>query len=232
MVEAGAIYREGRQRLAGLAAGLDEVEAARPVPACPGWAVRDVFAHLAGVCTDSLAGRLDGVTTAAWAEGHVVTRRDRPLADLLAEWEASATPLEDVAADVFPPRLATLWVLDLTAHEHDVRGALRRPGGRDAAGVALAVDFLVTQGLHTTLLARDLGPLEVRSPERTWVVGAQPPATPAAAVSASAFELFRALTGRRSPAQVARLDWTVDPGPFLPAFQFGTFTTRTGDLAE
>lgn len=231
-MEAGAIYREGRKRLAGLAAGLDEVDAALPVPACPGWSVRDVIAHLAGVCTDSLAGRLDGVTTAAWAEGHVAARRDRPLSDLLAEWEASATALEDAAADVFPARLATLWVLDLTAHEQDVRGALRQPGGREAAGVGIAVDFLVTQGLHHTLLARDLGPLEVRSAARAWVVGARQPATPAAAVSASAFELFRALTGRRSPAQVARLDWKGDPEPFIGAFQFGTFTTRAGDLVE
>ena len=227
------MYREGRQRLAQLAATLSDDDAARPVPACPGWIVRDVFAHLAGVCSDSLAGRLEGVTTAAWAEGHVNARRDRRLGDLLAEWEASAPPVEAAVDELMPPRLATLWVLDLTAHEHDVRGALDRPGARDSPAIALAAAFLVEQGLQRTLEARHLGPLEVRSPERTWIVGAEAEApAPVAAVAASQFELFRALTGRRSAAQVAAWAWTTDPEPFLPAFQFGTFTTRTTDLAE
>ena len=64
--------------------------------------------------------------------------------------------------------------------------------------------------------------------------GEEPPpaGTPAGLVDAQAYELFRALTGRRSPAQIRALRWTVDPEPYLPAFQFGPFTTRGADLDE
>lgn len=53
-----------------------------------------------------------------------------------------------------------------------------------------------------------------------------------ASVDVSSFELFRGLTGRRSAAQIRRFRWSADPGPYLAAFQFGTFTTRNGDLEE
>jgi uncharacterized protein (TIGR03083 family) len=46
------------------------------------------------------------------------------------------------------------------------------------------------------------------------------------------FELFRALTGRRSAAQIRLLDWSIDPAPYLPAFQFGPFTLSAADVAE
>jgi len=79
----------------------------------------------------------------------------------------------------------------------------------------------------------ELGSLVVRTDTTTWSIGdsASPSisdATPT--LACSSFELFRALTGRRSPSQMARLDWSV--APFLPAFCFGTFTTRATDLVE
>ena len=55
---------------------------------------------------------------------------------------------------------------------------------------------------------------------------------PAVALVASPFELFRALTGRRSVAQILQLDWPVDPAPYLPAFQFGPFTLPGSDIVE
>jgi hypothetical protein len=33
------LYRETRERLTALVAGLDETQLAAPVPACPGWSV-------------------------------------------------------------------------------------------------------------------------------------------------------------------------------------------------
>jgi hypothetical protein len=54
------MYRETRQRLTALVAGLDEVELGAPVPACPGWSVADVIGHLAAIPEDALAGRLTG----------------------------------------------------------------------------------------------------------------------------------------------------------------------------
>ena len=34
-----------------------------PVPACPGWRVHEVIAHLAGLCEDWVSNRLDGYAT-------------------------------------------------------------------------------------------------------------------------------------------------------------------------
>lgn len=188
--------------------------------------------HLAGACTDTLAGNPDGVTTAAWADTQVAERADRPVSDLLAEWEEAGGRLEG-AVDHLPGHLPLVWVLDLLTHEQDVRGALGRPGGRDVPAMDMALAFLVEKGLLVMVRERQLGALAVRTPTQTWSIGGEGGPDPAGpAVASSAFELFRSLTGRRSRAQIAGLEWTVDPEPYLPCFQFGTFTTRATDLFE
>ncbi|MGH9263944.1 MAG: maleylpyruvate isomerase family mycothiol-dependent enzyme [Acidimicrobiales bacterium] len=232
MAEIGALYRAGRLRISELVGPLGAAGADRPVPACPGWAVRDVVAHLAGACADALAGRLDGVTTAAWADAQVDQRRERTIAELLEEWSTVAPPLEASADERLPSPLQTIWVLDVTAHEHDVRGALDRPGARDTEALLLVLDFLVREFMHRKMAGAGVGPVEIRTPVRSWVVGPDGEAGAVATLDVSPFELFRALTGRRSTAQIARLDWSADPSPYLPAFEFGTFTTRTTDLVE
>ena len=87
------------------------------------------------------------------------------------------------------------------------------------------------EGLHRCLAGAGLRPLEVRTGAETWVVG-EPDGAPPEAVDLSQFELFRALTGRRSRAQIARYGWTCGPAPSLAAFEFGTVSTRTTDLVE
>ena len=83
VADTGALYRAGRTRITELVGRLGPDDARRSVDAWPGWTVQDVVAHLAGACADALAGRLDGVTTAAWADAQVAARRERTLADLL-----------------------------------------------------------------------------------------------------------------------------------------------------
>jgi hypothetical protein len=43
---------------------------------------------------------------------------------------------------------------------------------------------------------------------------------------------MRSVAGRRSAAQIRRLEWSVDPEPYLPIFGFGPFETRSSDLIE
>jgi uncharacterized protein (TIGR03083 family) len=256
----GGLYNEGRERLSEIVRQLAPTELATTVPACPEWTVQDVIAHLTGGCADVLAGNIAAVTTAEWADEHVRSRKDHTITQVLEEWSAVAPRLEAIAG-TFPSPLPTLWILDLATHEQDVRGALERPGARETRGLVMAVDFLVREGLHRQLVGRGLGTVSVRTPIGSWTVGGQAPSIPTwtpatvvgadvsdrssqlassgvdggepqAAVELPLFEAFRALTGRRSPAQIARYDWISDPEPFLPAFQFGTFTTRTTDLEE
>jgi uncharacterized protein (TIGR03083 family) len=231
---------------------LDDNDAITAVPACPRWTVRDVIAHLAGTCADILSGNIEGVTTQAWADAQVGERRHRPMAPLLEEWSRVAPPLE-AAAERFPAPLPTLWVLDLTAHEHDVRGALGLPGARDTRALHMAVDFLVRKGLHPGLQGRGLGPLRVETADMSWIVGGEHDAAcvddghgdaasfrlsisaaqpPLGTLRVGIYDLFRALTGRRSTHQISTFGWTTDPAPFVPAFQFGTFTMRAADLVE
>jgi uncharacterized protein (TIGR03083 family) len=228
----GSTYAEGRVRILELVADLPPEAGEAPVPTCPGWSVHDVVAHLAGSCADVLAGRTDGITTAAWADAQVAARRGRPMSTLVEEWTGAASRLE-AAADRYPPALGVVWILDLTAHEHDIRTALGRPGARDARGVDVGLTLLVGEAFHAALSARSLGPVAMRTPDRSWTVGANAAdAPPKAVVEASAFELFRCLTGRRSRAQIAALAWSVDPEPYLDAFQFATFTTSGVDIEE
>lgn len=57
------LYEDSRARLLALVTALDERGLDAPVPACPGWRVRDVVAHLTAVAEDVLEGRLTGPPT-------------------------------------------------------------------------------------------------------------------------------------------------------------------------
>ena len=224
----GSIYAEGRARLTSLAAPAGPEMCAAPVPACPAWAVRDVIAHVTGVCADVLAGNVDGVATEPWTARQVAERRDRSVPEILEEWAVVAPQVEAIAPQ-FPRRTDEQWVLDLTTHEQDVRGALAAPGGRDSAGVAVGLDFAVTMGLSESIRARGLPALRVVAGDRQWIAG---DGDPAASLAGSPFDLFRAMTGRRSAGQIQSLQWEGDAEVFLPAFEFGPFTFPATELAE
>jgi uncharacterized protein (TIGR03083 family) len=228
MTDIGSIYAEGRTRLTDLVASADPHQHTAPVPGCPEWAVRDVIAHVTGVCADVLAGNIEGVATEAWTAAQVAERKDRALPEILAEWSEVA-PQVEAMAEHFPGRAAEQWVLDLTTHEQDIRGALRRPGARDAAGLAIGLDFATTVGLAQSIAERGLPALRVKAGEREWVVG---DGEPAAELAGSPFDLFRAMTGRRSVDQIRSYGWTGDVEVFVPAFQFGPFTPPSTDLIE
>src|SRR3954466_15318376 len=142
----GALYEQTRQRVVNLvreATFADSFAAVAPVPACPAWRVRDVIAHLNGLATDIAAGNLDGAATDAWTAAQVDARRDLSVEDLLAESDDVGPQLASFLDD-FPGRYGAQVVADITVHEHDIRGALQRPGARDSAGVAHCLHFLLT----------------------------------------------------------------------------------------
>ncbi|MBV8387032.1 MAG: maleylpyruvate isomerase family mycothiol-dependent enzyme [Acidimicrobiia bacterium] len=224
----GPIYADGRQRLSDLVSSASADQHLASVPGCPEWAVRDVLAHVTGVCADVIAGNVEGVATEPWTAAQVAARKQTPVEDILTEWSEVAPQVEAVA-EMFPNRTDEQWVLDLTTHEHDIRGALAQPGGRDAAGVLVGLDFAVTMGLANSFQARGLPGLRVKAADREFVVG---DGAPVASLEGTPFELFRAMTGRRSAAQVRSLAWEGDPELFIPAFEFGPFTFPAEDVIE
>ena len=227
MTELAAAYTGGRGRITRLVAGLDEQEVATIVAGCPEWTVKDVVAHLTGICSDILAGNIEGVATDPWTAAQVDARRPLPLAQLVAEWDEVGPQIEAMLPS-FPPEPATQLITDLTTHEHDLRGALDRPGARDSDAIAIGLAFTAPNFL-TSIADRDLPALSLRAGDSEW---APDGARPAVSVSADRFELLRALTGRRSSSQLRQLKWDGDPEPYLPAFEWGPFRVPTSDVVE
>ena len=221
-------YRAVMDRVTGLVADLDGTPAADTiVPATPAWRVRDLLAHFCGVPDDSLAGRLEGVTTDAWTTAQIDRRRGRSVGELMAEWESLWPAFSGLLATIAGamPLVACQIVFDALSHEQDLRGALAEPGGRDAPGWDLSWTF----GVHAMGELRDrtdAGAIVLRPTDGDDVVCGS--GEPTARVRASRYELLRGATGRRSPAQIDA--WTWD-GTWTPE-TFCIFGPRDTDLVE
>lgn len=174
------------------------------VPACPDWQVRDLLAHTVGAVVDVTAGRIDGAGSDSWTHAQVQARKDSSLAELLAEW--SAVPLEEALLGVSEMQAAQV-VFDVTTHEHDLRGALDAPGERDSDGVAIGWEW-ATSILGQLRDGYGEGAIVLTTAEGDGTYGSAPPSS---GVTADRFELFRAMTGRRSHEQVAAWAWTGEP---------------------
>src|SRR4051812_3612392 len=107
-------------RLSALLLGLPDECGRFVVPACPGWDVHAVVAHLVGIVDDALGGRLSGPPSPEQTGEQVQRNRHTNLATLVAHWGAVVGPFEDVVS------AASIWpaAIDIVSHELDIRGAL------------------------------------------------------------------------------------------------------------
>jgi hypothetical protein len=119
-------------------------------------------------------------------------------------------------------------VFDATLHEQDIRGALDRPGARDAQGVVVGLGF-VEGALDSFVRSNALPTLELVSPEWSTVAG---DGEAAVTVEASRFELFRTFGGRRSTDQFLALSWSGEPVPYLRIFDDSPLQLRDVPLVE
>jgi uncharacterized protein (TIGR03083 family) len=221
-------YGDVRGRLTELLSDVDdEVGAATTVPGCPLWSVTDTVAHLTGACIDIVDGNLDGVGTTPWADHQVERFSSLGLAALLERWAAIGPVVESLAAG-FPRAAASQFVFDATLHEQDIRGALDRPGARDAQGVVVGLGF-VEGALDSFVRSNALPTLELVSPEWSTVAG---DGEAAVTVEASRFELFRTFGGRRSTDQFLALSWSGEPVPYLRIFDDSPLQLRDVPLVE
>src|SRR5439155_7428622 len=95
-------------------------------------------------------------------------------------------------------------VADIACHEQDIRGALHRPGARDTSSMRIAVEWVAEQVVSS---ARSHGMALRVCSEDGFAVG---PVDAATVVTASSWELLRALTGRRSEDQLLQMEWQGD----------------------
>jgi uncharacterized protein (TIGR03083 family) len=203
-------YELTRRRLLDVAAGLDDREAGRDVPALPGWTVKDTYAHLTGVCADVLAGRMDGAPSDEWTARQVAERADRSLAEVCAEWDAAAPHFDAWLRDT-GDRQTSFAAFDCWAHEQDVLGALGRKGERDDPRVRYLV------GRAAEILRGRIGksgapPVRIIATTVDEHVG---DGEPAATLRTDDYELLRIFMGRRSRAQLEAAGWEGDPAPYV-----------------
>jgi uncharacterized protein (TIGR03083 family) len=211
------LYRDTRERLTSLVSGLDGPALATPVPACPGWEVADVVAHLAAIVEDALAGRLTGPPSEAETAVQVARYKGRPMSRTLAGWTAGAPRFEEViSAFDIPPA-----VIDVASHEQDIRSALGLPGARDNEAIRQMAGWLLER-LRTPV------PVCVTVEDAQFRAG--PDGDPVLGLRTTRFDAFRWRMGRRSRGQLAALDWSGDPAPVLD--HLVVFGPARSDIAE
>jgi len=184
-------------------AGLSDADAARPVPTCPKWVVRDVVAHVVGVAVDNANGNMDGAPGDAWTAAQVDARRDRSMAELVAEWQEVAPTIE--------PSMGAAGVADVASHEQDIRTGLGRPGDRDNDAIAWCNSWLVPR-LGGLVAGDGLPALRLRLGDDEQLLGE---GDGAVLMTVTPFDFFRASFGRRSRSQVEGLFTGGDPGPYV-----------------
>jgi uncharacterized protein (TIGR03083 family) len=141
-------YLAAQRSFVAFARDLSADDWAAPVPCCPGWTVRDVLSHVAGIPDDVFAGRIDGVATDPWTAAQVERNRSLAVDDLLARWDEQSVPFAALMQQIEQDRPP----IDCHAHEHDIRHALGRPGDRDSdiivSAAAEMLDNLREQGVE------------------------------------------------------------------------------------
>ena len=222
-MSAGAAYAGIRQRINELLEG-SHGRSDEGVRACPEWRVCDLLAHIAGVVDDVIGGRIEGAGSDPWTAAQVAARRSRPFDDVLAEWNARSPQLEGVL-DSFGPAGHQL-VMDTVSHEHDLRAALGAPGARDSDAVRIGTDWLMQayQGASggVRVIASDTG--------TTWEPADGRAAV--ATVTASAFDLLRTFSGRRSEGEIRALDWDGDVDAALATLTWGPFRLPAAPVGD
>jgi hypothetical protein len=181
-----------RDRSIALLRSVSEEQASSRVPTCPLWTAQELACHMYGVCDDLLNGRLDGIGSDDWTLAQVERHGSKPLDELLDEWVASADAFDQIVP-LFPEPANYQLIMDQATHEHDLRLALASPGAQDDPSLAIGAEYILI-GIRGTDpdLAEQIEGLDL-----------------------SDFELLRALTGRRSAAQLEAMG--------IPAEQLARF---------
>jgi uncharacterized protein (TIGR03083 family) len=203
-------YASTRVALLALGRTLTTEQTALPVPALPGWTVRDTYAHLGGGCADVLDDNLEGAGSDSWTASQVAARADVPFEIVLEEWEARGPSL-DAWISAAPPSRSMFLALDAWSHEQDIRAAVGRRGTRDDERVAFLA--AISREVFDRRFRDAAAPaLRLHEPNGEFMLG---DGAAQITLRVDDYELMRMLFGRRSHAQMLAADWDGDPTPLL-----------------
>jgi uncharacterized protein (TIGR03083 family) len=189
-------YRQTRQSVLELLERTPESFATLVVPACPDWTVQQTASHLVGVPEDLLAQRMEGITSDAWTNAQVQRHAGESLEELRAALKETIAPFDAMLPAISSPSNSQL-VMDALTHSIDLREALGVECEESSLPLSVAKAWLL-----------DL--IERRGPSASAAVQS---------AESSDLELVRALTGRRSIAQMDELGL---PGNQIVAALAGT----------
>lgn len=232
MPDLSAVYDSARREIAGLLAGLPEADLDRNAPATPGWTIRNIATHLAADAACAIAGDFPTeffdafgdekavIVLNDWTAGQLKAREGWSLDEILRRWEESAKTVASMIRSETPWPAEMPWfsdrvlVTDLAVHQQDIFGTLGIEKERESPQVKIGLSgYIATMGFRLQAAG---GPvLRFVAEDKEWLAGGE---DPDASVTATRFELFRAMSGRRSPEQVRTYEWDGDPEPFIPFF--------------
>jgi uncharacterized protein (TIGR03083 family) len=207
-----AEYAAVRDRVVAVVRGIDS---ATVVPACPAWRVKDVVGHLTGLCEDWVDHRLDGYASDEWTAAQVRRFAASTLDEVLDRWYRASEHFARLGDDpvMGPP---ARWAFgDAITHEADIRGAV---GAERVPHEAVVVALKGSVARWREVLARARTPallLRASDAREWWLRSADD--SDVTVVEAPAYDFFRALTGRRSTAQMEKWQWSGDPRPYFAA---------------
>jgi uncharacterized protein (TIGR03083 family) len=205
----GRAYQGARERLSDLVLAASPEELERQVPACPEWTVKELVSHVTGIAADMLAGNVAEAGRSDWTQRQIDERRDHSIEEIVAEWKDVGSQVE-AAMEHLHPAVSGLTVGDLVVHEHDARNALGNKEARDTDGVQVAFNSY-SRWLGRRIRKAELPTLELVGSTQSVTAGKE---EPVGRVTASDFELLRAITGRRTWDEVRSLEWSADPELF------------------
>ncbi|MGH2783998.1 MAG: hypothetical protein ACRDJ1_01920 [Actinomycetota bacterium] len=233
MPDIAAAFREIRESLTEQLMELDASGWDAPIPTRGDWSVKDTLAMLTGFAEALIEGHWNDDYSDSWEnkalrarlqerfQEMIEHRRNEPGPDVLREWAALAPRMERMMAglDDFPagthPFAAWTYLWAVVQNGHNIWTALGVAAKeRDSEATSLCLESAI-YWLDMRLQAKGIPALRVRTDDQEWVIG---DGIPAATVTAPKFELFRALSGRRSIDQIRAFVWDGDPQPYLSVF--------------
>jgi len=229
--ELGDAYAAARQRIIDLvrAAGVDAV-ANRIVPATPAWTVHHLIAHLRGEVVDMMDNNLEGAPGDEWTAKQVARFASTPIEVLFHEWSHDSKFIEALLRAGTAGVFSVPCIMDIHAHEQDLRGLFGMPGERAGAFYEWAVPILGDR-IAGRVAKAGLAPMALVTPLGRFGDDDAP-----VTLTVSEWEYTRIAFGRRSVAQICGMDWRrtdgtpVDAAPYAPLLM--RFTPATVDLIE
>jgi len=205
-----AIWDATCARISDLVRELSDDAVAVAVPTVPGATVRDVLELLEAIGTQAVERPADLLREPFALPSAGPVDNGATWGEVAVEWEKAVAAFQGRADSA--PELACVLITYAVMSEHDLRTALGMTGSRDDVAVKVALDELSGR-FSDRVASANLPPLRVTVEQWGTIIG---DGRAVACVVADRFEFVRAMSGRRSAAEIRRWNWGVEPDVYLP----------------